>query len=444
MNNDSVLPPTILIIFGITGDLSHRYLLPALNEIAAVKKLPEEFKIIGVSRRQITTSDLFHEDEQHLQKYGEPLQMDLDSIGSYENLRDKINEISSGFKNQAEVIYYLAVPPSGVMPIIHKLGEAGLNSPNAKLLLEKPFGVNLETAQDLIAETHRHFPESQVYRIDHYLAKEMAQNIVVFLGSNTLFRSVWSNQFIEKIEIEAAEQISIEGRANFYDSTGALRDLVQSHLMQLAALTLMEPCSNIFDFEEMPVRRLNALKHLNADKNLPFVRGQYRGYKNEVQNHESATETFVALTLKSDDPRWQGVPISLATGKNLNEKLTEIRVYFKKMEETEENLLILRIQPREAIVIQIWVKQPGYERRLLKIPHELTYDKHFDHLPDAYEQVLVDAMQSNHSLFASSEEVLESWRILQPIQSKWAQDTEDIIVYEPGSKISEILGSEKK
>jgi glucose-6-phosphate 1-dehydrogenase len=214
--------------------------------------------------------------------------------------------------------------------------------------------------------------------------------------------------------------------------------------MQLAALTLMEPCSNIFDFEEMPVRRLNALKHLNADKNLPFVRGQYRGYKNEVQNHESATETFVALTLKSDDPRWQGVPISLATGKNLNEKLTEIRVYFKKMEETEENLLILRIQPREAIVIQIWVKQPGYERRLLKIPHELTYDKHFDHLPDAYEQVLVDAMQSNHSLFASSEEVLESWRILQPIQSKWAQDTEDIIVYEPGSKISEILGSEKK
>jgi glucose-6-phosphate 1-dehydrogenase len=153
MNNDSVLPPTILIIFGITGDLSHRYLLPALNEIAAVNKLPEEFKIIGVSRRQITTSDLFHEDEQHLQKYGEPLQMDLDSIGSYENLRDKINEISSGFKNQAEVIYYLAVPPSGVMPIIHKLGEAGLNSPNAKLLLEKPFGVNLETAQDLIAET---------------------------------------------------------------------------------------------------------------------------------------------------------------------------------------------------------------------------------------------------------------------------------------------------
>jgi glucose-6-phosphate 1-dehydrogenase len=141
----------------------------------------------------------------------------------------------------------------------------------------------------------------------------------------------------------------------------------------------------------------------------------------------------------SNDPRWRGVPISLATGKNLNEKLTEIRVYFKKMEETEENLLILRIQPREAIVIQVWVKQPGYERRLLNIPHELTYDKHFDHLPDAYEQVLVDAMRSNHSLFAGSDEVLESWRILKPVQQKWLANKEKLIIYKPASTIEEVL-----
>jgi glucose-6-phosphate 1-dehydrogenase len=281
----------------------------------------------------------------------------------------------------------------------------------------------------------------RIYRIDHYLAKEMAQNIAVFLGSNTLFRSVWNNQFIEKIEIDAAEQISIEGRANFYDSTGALRDIVQSHLMQLAALTLMDPCNNIFDFEEMPLRRLNALKKLRADANQPFVRGQYESYRQEVEKNDSNTETFASLTLLSDNPRWQGVPIRLATGKNLKEKLTEIRVYFKKIDESEENLLILRIQPSEAIVIQVWVKEPGYERRLLKIPHELTYNKHFDHLPDAYEQVLVDAMQSNHSLFAGSEEVLESWRILKPVQQKWQGNPEDIIIYKPGSTINEVLNN---
>jgi glucose-6-phosphate 1-dehydrogenase len=267
----------------------------------------------------------------------------------------------------------------------------------------------------------------------------MAQNIVVFLGSNTLFRSVWNSQFIEKIEIDASEQISIEGRANFYESIGALRDIVQSHLLQLAALTLMEPCSNIFDYEEMPAHRLSALKKLSADASQPFVRGQYEGYRREVGNPSSATETFTALTLKSEDPRWKDVPIRLATGKSLKEKLTEIRVYFKKMEETEENLLILRIQPREAIVIQIWVKQPGYERRLQKIPHEFTYNTHFDHLPEAYEQVLVDAMSSNHSLFAGSEEVLESWRILKPVQQKWLESTNDIKTYSPGSTIEEIL-----
>jgi glucose-6-phosphate 1-dehydrogenase len=439
MNKEAALPPTILVIFGITGDLSHRYLLPALNEIAAAGKLPNEFKIIGVSRRPITQEELFRDKEQNLKRYGEPLQLDLNSNVAYENLKNKIDEISSEFKTHTEIIYYLSVPPNGVLPIIQKLGETGLNPPNAKLLLEKPFGVDLESAKNLIAETAKHFPENQVYRIDHYLAKEMAQNIVVFLGSNTLFRSVWSNEFIERIEIDAAEQIGIEGRANFYDSTGALRDLVQSHLLQLAALTLMDPCSNIFDFEEIPSKRLNALKHLKVDDGQPFFRGQYEGYRSEVESADSETETFVCLTLKSDDARWSGVPIRLTTGKNLNEKLTEIRVYFKKTDESEENLLALRIQPKEAIVIQIWVKQPGYERKLQKIPHEFTYNTHFDHLPDAYEQVLVDAMQSNHSLFAGSQEVVESWRILQPVQLSWENGKLPLKVYKTGSTIQEVI-----
>jgi glucose-6-phosphate 1-dehydrogenase len=439
MNNESGLPPTVLIIFGITGDLSHRYLLPALKQVEATEKLHEHFKIIGVSRREINEDSLFRENERGLEKYTDVLQMDLEDLESYEKLKKKIYEVSAGFSATPEVIYYLSVPPAGVLLIIRNLGKSGLNSPNAKLLLEKPFGVDLESAKELIIETEKHFPEKQVYRIDHYLAKEMAQNIVVFLGSNTLFRSVWNSQFIEKIEIVAAEKIGIEGRTNFYDSTGALRDLVQSHLLQLAALTLMEPCSNIFDFEELPIRRLAALTQLKAKMDHPIIRGQYDGYQDEVGNPGSCTETFVSFDIESNNDRWKGVPIKLATGKNLNEKLTEIRIYFKKSAEAEENLLILRIQPKEAIEFQLWVKQPGYERKLQKLPLDFTYEKHFERLPDAYEQVLVDAMQSNHSLFAGSDEVLESWRILEPIQTAWSMTGDDPLIYLPGSTTQEIL-----
>lgn len=432
------LPATILVIFGITGDLSHRYLLPALSQIAADKQLPSDFRIVGISRREINAKALFRDNEKGLAAHTETLQMDMESLDSYGHLKDKLESVSAGFNARPEIIYYLSVPPGAVLAIVEHLGKAGLNSTNAKLLLEKPFGIDLESAQKLIAETQKHFPEDQVYRIDHYLAKEMAQNIVVFLGSNTLFRNVWSNQFIEKIEIDGAEKIGIEGR-EFYDATGALRDLVQSHLLQLAALTLMEPCSGVFEFTELPIRRLAALKSLKLSKGQPAVRGQYKGYKDEVNNSDSETETFAALWVESADPRWRGIPIRLATGKRLDEKLTEIRVYFKKTDDSEENLLMLRVQPQEAIELQLWVKQPGYERRLQKLPLEFTYKRHFGRLPEAYEQVLVDAMQSNHSLFASSQEVLESWRILKPVQQKWQKTSRGIKTYKPGSTIEEVL-----
>jgi glucose-6-phosphate 1-dehydrogenase len=183
MDNNTDLPSTILVIFGITGDLSHRYLLPALAEIANNKRLPNEFKIIGVSRREIDISEVLCGKLECLQQFAQPMQMDLDSAASYENLKNKINELSVEFNSKGEVIFYLSVPPAGVLPIINHLGNSGLNTPNTKLLLEKPFGTNLESAQKLVADTQRHFPEDQVYRIDHYLAKEMAQNIAVFLCS---------------------------------------------------------------------------------------------------------------------------------------------------------------------------------------------------------------------------------------------------------------------
>ncbi|MEX2006909.1 MAG: glucose-6-phosphate dehydrogenase [Candidatus Saccharimonadales bacterium] len=433
------MPPTILVVFGVTGDLSHRYLLPALNQIAKVGKLPAEFSLVGVSRRQIKAGGLLQSSEKDLQKYLKTFTMNLSDLEDYQRLGDYLESVESKMSKKPQIIFYFAVPPPAVLPIVRLLGKAGLNKSHTKLLLEKPFGVDWASAYELISQTDRYFEEDQVYRIDHYLAKEMVQNIVVFLGSNALFRNVWDQRFISDIEINVAEAIGIEGRAGFYEPTGALRDIVQSHLLQLTALTLMEPCSSVFEFRELPMRRLAALKALAPAMAAPIIRGQYRGYRQEVKNPGSLTETFVSMTVASSDPRWKGVPIRLTTGKCLSEKLTEIRVRFKKSDESWANLLVLRVQPREGIDLDLWVKQPGFENKLQKLPLRFAYEHHFDRLPEAYERVLVDAIRSDHSLFASNDEVLASWKILEPIFEHWNFDTKDLRLYKPGSTIDEVI-----
>ncbi|HEY5549964.1 MAG TPA: glucose-6-phosphate dehydrogenase [Candidatus Saccharimonadales bacterium] len=434
-----VLPGTILVVFGITGDLSRRYLLPALSEVCRSANLPENFTILGVSRRDVSIAEVLGDNNKNLKHFTKLFQMDLNAQGDYLALKKKLSAIGQKSGAKPQVIFYLSVPPAAVLPIIRHLGQAGLNHSQAKLLLEKPFGFDLASARELITQTAKHFPEKQVYRIDHYLAKEVAQNIVVFLGSNALFRNVWSHRFIEKIVIIVAEKINIEARALFYESTGALRDVIQSHLLQLAALTLMEPYADVFEYEELPSRRLIALKALSIDIDKPIIRAQYKSYQKEVANPGSTTETFVGLTLKSKERRWQGVPILLASGKNLNDKLTEIRIYFKKKETSEANRLALRVQPKEGIELDLWVKEPGYERRLKQKSLAFTYEQHYERLPDAYERVLLDAIRGSQSLFASSGEVLESWRILEPIQERWRMGSSDLRFYKPGSTIEEVL-----
>ena len=425
------LPTTTLVIFGVSGDLSHRYLLPALAEICQNSDFKARLKILGISRQAINIEEVLNERTAKLKKQTQLLQMDYDRPDDYKKLHTALSEIGS-----QQVIFYFAVPPQAVLTIVSNLGKARLNNSKYRLLMEKPFGNDLQSAQKLIGEIGKHFNEEQIYRIDHYLAKEMAQNIAVFLSSNALFRGIWDNRFIQKIDIVAEESIGIEGRAHFYEQTGALLDF-QSHLLQLAALTIMEPCPDLFDFSMMPARRLAALKQL---KIVPgsVLKGQYKGYRNEVKNRHSKIETFVRLQLESSDTNWKGVPITLTTGKRLKDKLTEIRVFFKKTQDTQTNSLRLRVQPREGIEIDLWVKKPGYEQDLQMMPLDLSYQQYFGRLPDAYEQVIVDAVRGRANLFASSQEVLAGWKIIQPILNR---PNPKLIEYEPGSTVDEVLNS---
>ena len=426
------LPSTTLVIFGVSGDLAKRKLLPALAEICQSSDIRARLDILGISRSQARVEDILPAGAQNLKNQFSLLQMDYALEQEYDKLKQSLDQSGS-----QQIIFYFAVPPEAVLSIVRHLGRAKLNLSQHKLLMEKPFGTDLQSAKILIEETNRYFKEEQVYRIDHFLAKEMAQNITVFLGSNALFRDVWNNQFIEKIEIVAEESLGIENRGEFYEQTGALRDIVQSHLLQLTALTIMEPCPDVFDFTMVRRRRLNALQKLKIDKTMPRGKAQYAGYGREVNVLKSSTETFASVYLKSSDPKWRGVPIQLTTGKALSEKLTEIRIYFKKTQSAQTNLLKLRVQPKEAIELELWVKKPGYEQDLQKLPLDFSYQQHFDHLPDAYEQVIVDAVRSRANLFASSDEVLASWEILQPILKNWDKQTPKI--YKSGSAVEQVF-----
>lgn len=441
MANSELAQPTILIIFGISGDLSGRMLLPAIDEIARNGVLPEQFRIVGITRRPLTLEEVLPDgNSEWLYEHTQLLQIDTASLDGYAELAKHLQEIEASYGTPAQRLYYLSVPPDVSSPIIVKLGESGLAKvPDTKLLLEKPFGVDLASAEQLVTHIHEYFAEEQIYRIDHFLAKEMAQNLVVFRAANSLFRATWNHEFIEKITITTSEHIGIEGRANFYEQTGALRDLVQSHLLQLTALTLMD-LPNLESPEQLPARRLAALEALQPPQNLvsDTLRGQYGGYRDEVQNQESHVETMTRLTLTSTSERWQGVPITIETGKALKETYTEIRIHYRQEHAREANELMLRIQPNEGISVALWVKRPGYDREFEQRTLSFDYDRHYNKLPQAYERVFVDAMRGDHSLFATSAEVLASWRIIQPVLDHWNTGSTELRSYSVGSDIREL------
>ena len=424
---------TKLLIFGITGDLSTRKLLPALKEIIGTGEF-DDLSIIGVSRREVNVEELVQSatGDTELLSRTSVFSMDLTTADEYIRLKQHLN-----LQADEQLIAYLSVPPLTATQIVDFLGEAGLNTPNVKLLFEKPFGIDLDSARNVIARTARYYREDQIYRIDHFLAKEMAQNIVAFRGGNALFGHLWHNNAIEKIEVIASEKIGIEGRAHFYEQTGALRDLIQGHLMQLLALTLMDIPPD-FDWSTLPEHRLKALQALQPANSDMVVRAQYDGYKHEVENDDSTTETFVSLQLQSNASQWENVPLYLITGKALNKKTTEVKIHFRKFHEGQSNCLIFRIQPNEGVEIDLYTKTPGYDREFETKQLSFTYPEDTN-LPDAYEQVLVDAIHSRKSLFTSSEEVVRSWELLAPVQAAWQADTQPLRTYTKGDTIETIV-----
>lgn len=414
---------TKLLIFGITGDLSMRKLLPALEQIISTGQF-DDLTIIGVSRREVSPANIGIRGT--LGERSSIFTMNVAEEAEYERLK---RYISLGRDEQ--LLVYFSIPPQAAVQIVEFLGKAEITTPNVKLLFEKPFGLDVASSKEMIARTGTYYGEEQIYRIDHYLAKEMAQNIVTFRGGNALFDRIWSNEFVESIEIIASETLDIQGRAQFYEQTGALRDVVQGHLMQLLSLTLMDiPVQ--FDWSALPKLRLAALGDLQPADPTKAVRAQYRGYQDEVENPGSNVETFVSLELESNHSRWQGVPIRLMTGKALDKKTTEVRIYLKKSHEAQSNCIVFKIQPDEGIDIKLFVKKPGYARELETKTLGFNFPEDTK-LPDAYEQVLVDAISSRKGLFTTSEEVVRSWEILEPLQYAWSMDDGPIPLYEKGS-----------
>jgi glucose-6-phosphate 1-dehydrogenase len=373
---------TKLVIFGITGDLSRRKLLPALHAIVEHHDLPE-LSILGVSRREVDVPELIQQatGSSLLAPITRVHTMDLAQTGEYQALKDAID-----LQDNEQAVIYLSVPPGAAADIADFLGQSGLNGPNVKLLFEKPFGFDLASANDFIERTARYFRDDQVYRIDHYMAKEVAIGLLELRAQADSHHHAWSAESVEEVEINAFETLGIEDRSHFYEQTGALRDVVQGHLMQLLALVLMQPLRRE-QMSELPSARLQALRHLQPADPEKATRAQYDGYAQEVDNPGSTVETFVSLDLQSNDPRWQGVPIRLATGKQLHEKKTVIS-------------LIYRDGSKDTFV-------------------EGEVTSSFDGLSEAYERVLVAAMNGEKHLFTTSGEILRSWELLAPLQRSW-------------------------
>lgn len=479
----------LIVIFGATGNLTSRKLAPALYSLFNQGLMPERYVILGAGRSGFTNDDFRKKIENSIRSFSEENSPDFNNIkaftdlvwyhqidytleSSYPGLSSEIGGLRKKFNIGGNVIYYLATPPDLYGPIAENLSSAGLvNEADGfkRIIVEKPFGYDLDSSFKLNARLHEIVNEDQIYRIDHYLGKETVQNLLVTRFANGIFEPLWNRNYIHRIEITSAESIGVEDRGGYYDSSGALRDMVQNHLLQMVGLTAMEPPSSL-DADAVRNEVLKVFQSLQPireeDVNRQVIRGQYTasmirgqhvpGYREEPGvDPDSRTETFVAIRFYIDNWRWGGVPFYIRTGKRLPTRVAEIVIHFKRtphhlfqrvVGSTSANQLIMRIQPDEGILLKFDMKEPGSGFNVKNVNMDFHYKDLADtRVPSAYERLLYDVMSGDSTLFSRDDEVETAWKFIEPIQKAWKNDS-SIKVYgypagtwgpEPSNKLIE-------
>jgi glucose-6-phosphate 1-dehydrogenase len=462
---EKVPDSSILVLFGATGDLAHRKVIPALYQLWRTNLLPHEFALVAIGRREYDDASFRTEIRASLEQFCRVLpleeaawasfsetihyhRLDFADATGFEGLAGRLDELDDEQGTRGNRLFYLATQPSQFAEIIAQLGRVGLDHERhdggwRRVVIEKPFGHDLDSAKRLNREVGKVFRESQVYRIDHYLGKETVRNLLVFRFGNGIFEPLWNRRYVDHVQITVAESIGIENRGAFYEETGASRDVLQNHLLQLVSLVAMEPPAT-FEADALRDEKVKVLRAIGthpADPATQVVRGQYGpgwvaatqvpGYRTEPDvDPASETETFVAARLTIDDWRWSGVPFYVRTGKRLPKRATEIAIQFREVPhrlfrdaaaDPDPNLLAIRIQPDEGIMLRFGAKVPGLGMAIRPVTMDFTYGSAFSvDSPDAYETLILDALQGDASLFTRADEVEEAWGIVDPIVNAWA------------------------
>ncbi|SPF52258.1 Glucose-6-phosphate 1-dehydrogenase [Candidatus Sulfopaludibacter sp. SbA4] len=471
------VPECVVVIFGANGDLTKRKLLPALYRLAYDRRLSAGFAVVGISRTPLSDEAFREKMLEAVKQFSEDTKFDEDvwnafagglhyvagDIGDpalYQELATKLAEIEGSRHTGGNVLFYLSTQPSQYAPIALGLGKAGIGKGNGwrRLVVEKPFGHNLESARELSDRLHEVFNESDVYRIDHYLGKETVQNILAFRFGNGIFEPLWNRRYVNHVQITAAESIGVEGRGAYYQEAGALADMIQNHLLQVMATIAMEPsasfrATSVRDERSKLLRSIRAMKPDEIRENT--VPGQYGpariggqevpGFRQEQGvNPESQTDTYAAVTFFVENWRWAGVPFYVRTGKRLPKRVTEIAIQFNKAplaifgdtdgDGTAPNLLIVRIQPEEGISLKFVSKTPGSGMKLRPVSMDFNYGSSFgERSPSAYETLLLDAIIGDATLYTRQDMVEASWTVVEPIQNVWKETKYEFPNYAAGT-----------
>ena len=460
-----------VVIFGASGDLTERKLMPALFSLACEELLPEEFAIIGVARSEMDDDSFRQKTKEGIAKFSrlkpdecsawpkfaEGLhyhQANYDDPAGYEALGQLLAKIDEKAGAGCNCLFYLSTPPLLYPVIVEQLGKAGLAQQRGgnwrRIIIEKPFGYDLPSAIQLNHDVHEVFEESQIYRIDHYLGKETVQNLLVFRFANAIFEPLWNRNYIDHVQIMVSEDVGLGSRAGYYDTAGVMRDMFQNHLLQLFTLTAMEPPAefNAISLRDEKVKVLKAVRPIVPQDVAQYtVRGQYRSYRDEKGvARGTETATFAALRLYIDNWRWRNVPFYLRSGKALADKLTEVSIQFRHVphlmfplapgDQLPPNTLSLCLQPNEGMQLSFETKIPGAGMRTRSVDMTFLYEQNFgkNTLPDAYERLILDALQGDAALFTRGDEIELAWRIIDPILQGWqSKDAPSLTFYESGT-----------